>query len=200
MEIAARRTEEYWFVVGALPLQEDTRYKKLWNLSYDILDSVKTAIIIIFLLFTFLFRIVGVEGPSMEPTLHDNDWLVLSAGREKPKLGDIVVVVQPSFKQEPLIKRVIGVGGDVVDIDAEKQTVTVNGRVVNEPYIMEPIAKSHLYGQSYPKTVPEGYLFVMGDNRNNSSDSRHPRVGMVDERYVLGKALLRLFPSYTKLS
>ena len=174
------------------PLDELSR--KVWGMTYDILDSVKSAVIVIFLMFTFLFRIVGVDGHSMNPTLTNGDWLTVSATRVNPRRGDIVVVTQPKFMHEPLIKRVIAVGGDVIDIDVEARTVSVNGQVIPEPYIKEPIQESKLGPKQYPFTVEEGYIFVMGDNRNGSTDSRSDAVGLIDTRYVLGAARHRLFP------
>ena len=194
MQEMSRRIEESWFYASALERPQDELTQKVWGAAYDALDSVKGALVIIFVLFTFLLRIVGVEGPSMQPTLQDGNWLTISPAHSAPKRGDIVVVTQPKFMQEPLIKRVIGVGGDEIDIDIDAKTVSVNGKVLSEPYISGAMNAFFLYGQQYPKTVPQGYLFVMGDNRNNSSDSRSPAVGMIDERYVLGAVSFRLFP------
>ena len=161
---------------------------------YDIMDSFKGAVLVAFIVFALAFRVVGVEGDSMNPTLNSGDWLAVSSVAIKGfEAGDIVVVTQPWERNVPIIKRVIAVGGDTVDIDFVTHQVIVNGRVIDEPYIAEPTALK--YDVEFPLEVEEGMLFVMGDNRNNSVDSRSSAIGLVDERYVLGKAVIRLFPA-----
>lgn len=161
---------------------------------YDIMDSFKGAVLVAFVVFALVFRVVGVEGDSMNPTLNSGDWLAVSSvainGFEP---GDIVVVTQPWERNVPIIKRVIAVGGDTVDIDFVTHQVKVNGKVIDEPYIAEPTALK--YDIDFPLEVEDGKLFVMGDNRNNSVDSRSSAIGLIDERYVLGKAVIRLFPA-----
>ena len=165
---------------------------KSWRFVYDWLDSLIYAIILILVIFTFLFRVVGVSGDSMNPTLSSGDWLTVSAITDEIETGDIVVVTQPNSLNEPLIKRVIAKGGDTVNIDFIEGIVTVNGVALYEPYIAE---KTELSGDYvYPLEIPEGYLFVMGDNRNESLDSRFRTIGLIDERYVLGVAQARIFP------
>ena len=159
---------------------------------YDWLDSLVYAIFLILLIFTFIFRVVGVSGSSMNPTLSNGDWLTVSAVPGEIKQGDIVVVTQPNSLNEPLIKRVIAKGGDTISIDFIEHTVTVNGVTLYEPYIAEPTERMGDF--VYPLTVPEGCLFVMGDNRNDSLDSRFKTIGFIDERYVLGVAQVRLYP------
>ena len=128
----------------------------------------------------------------MSPTLSDGDWVAVNGVVSRYEYGDIIVITQPWEKNVPIIKRVIAVGGDVVDIDFNTKEVFVNGEKLDEPYIAEPTRL--YYDVSFPLTVEEGKLFVMGDNRNNSLDSRSSRIGLVDERYVLGKAVFRLYP------
>ncbi|HZK38593.1 MAG TPA: signal peptidase I, partial [Clostridia bacterium] len=149
-------------------------------------------IIIIFILFTFLFRAVGVEGSSMVPTLQDGDWLAISGINFEPRRGDIVVVTQPNDIHEPLIKRIIAVGGETIDIDFVTHAVKINGKTIDEPYIAEPTRRS--FDVEFPLLIPEGFVFVMGDNRNNSKDSRTSGVGIIDKRYILGKTRFRIFP------
>ncbi len=168
------------------------KQNKSWSFVYEWLDSLVYAIILILLIFTFVFRVVGVNGSSMNPTLHDGDWLTVSAITQEINVGDIVVVTQPNSLNEPLIKRVIAKGGDEVYIDFIEGTVTVNGVVMYEPYIAEKTSRMGDF--VYPLTVPEGMLFVMGDNRNDSLDSRFKTIGFIDERYVLGVAQVRIFP------
>ena len=165
---------------------------KSWRFIYDWLDSLIYAIILILVIFAFVFRVVGVNGDSMNPTLSSGDWLTVSAITSEIETGDIVVITQPNSLNEPLIKRVIAKGGDTVNIDFIEGIVTVNGVALYEPYIAE---KTELSGDYvYPLEIPEGYLFVMGDNRNDSLDSRFRTIGLIDERYVLGVAQARIFP------
>ena len=136
---------------------------------------------VITLVFVFFFRLNGVSGSSMYPTLVDKDYLVLESNflYRDAKQGDIVVLYTPPFSEndELLVKRVIAVGGQTVDIDFNAGVVYVDGQALD-----------------YPVTVPEGELFVMGDNRNHSEDSRFSDVGCVKKEAVLGKVLLVVFP------
>lgn len=109
-----------------------------------------------------------------------------------PERGDVIVVNKETFSIGPIVKRVIAVGGDTVDINFATGEVFVNGEVLDEPYINEPTYTAE--GMEFPLTVPEGQLFLLGDNRNGSSDSRDPRIGLVDERYVIGHVLAVIFP------
>lgn len=171
---------------------EEKSKKSLWSSVYEWLDSPVYAVLLIFIIFTFFVRVVGVNGESMMPTLKHGDWLTVSAVTTEVERGDIVVVTQPNAINEPLIKRVIAKGGDTINIDFSTGTVTVNGEVQNEPYIAELTArKGDFKGET---VIPEGMLFVMGDNRNNSLDSRFDTIGLIDERYVLGVAQVRIFP------
>lgn len=165
---------------------------KSWKFAYNWLDSLVFALVGIAVVFTFLFRVVGVNGESMKPTLNNGDWLTVKAINTTYERGDIVVITQPNSLNEPLIKRVIAVAGDTVDINFAQGTVKINGELINEPYIAEPTER--MFDVAFPVTVPEGCVFVMGDNRNNSLDSRSTTVGFIDTRYLLGTAEFRLFP------
>ena len=169
----------------------------LINLIFDVVSIFVTALVFISILFTFFIRFVGVDGDSMEPTLQDNDWLIVSSVNPEIEHGDIIISTQPNAFNEPLVKRVIATGGQTVDIDFAKGEVYVDGQLLDEPYIAEPTHTTE--GVSFPILVPEGKLFVMGDNRNESSDSRSPMVGCVDERYVLGVVKYRVAPDFTKI-
>lgn len=165
---------------------------KSWKFIYSWMDSVIYALVAILLIFVFLFRIVGVNGESMMPTLNNGDWLAVKAINTQYKRGDIVVVTQPNSLNEPLIKRVIAVAGDTIDINFAEGVVKINGEVLNEEYINEPTAR--MFDVAFPITVPEGCVFVMGDNRNNSLDSRSTIIGFIDTRYLLGTAEFRFYP------
>lgn len=162
---------------------------------YEVVSVFTTALVIIAVLFTFVMRFVGVDGSSMVPTLTDGDWLVVSAINTNIEHGDIVISTQPNAFNEPIVKRVIAKGGQTVDIDFERGVVYVDGQALDESYIAEPTTTRE--GISFPMTVPEGKLFLMGDNRNDSTDSRSPLIGCVDERYILGVVKCRAVPNFT---
>lgn len=159
---------------------------------FEWVEALVTSLIAVVLIFTFLFRIVSVKGNSMYPTLHDEDRVIITNLFYEPNPGDIVVITHAGDFEEPLIKRVIAVGGQTLKIDFDKGDVYVDGVLLNEPYINNRTTK---FGDAkIPEVIPEGYVFVMGDNRGDSLDSRYIRVGLIDERYILGKAQLILFP------
>lgn len=187
-----RRIEEFWIEFNP-PVEEEEKTSGILSFCFDIMDSVKGAVIVVFLIFALVFKAVGVDGDSMYPTLKDGDWVAVSGITTSVDRGDIVVVTQPWERNVPIIKRVIAVGGDTVYIDFDSNEVYVNGVLLDEKYIAEPTWLS--YDVEFPLTVDEGKLFVMGDNRNVSLDSRSSKIGLIDQRYVLGKALIRIFPS-----
>lgn len=152
--------------------------------------SIVIAIIAAFLIITFVFETVSVDGHSMDPTLNNKDRLIVekvSYYFRAPKPGDIVVIKYPANPKEKFIKRVIGVGGDKIKI--QNNTLYVNDVPKNEPYILE-----HTMVDFNEVTVPQNTVFVLGDNRNNSRDSRYPDVGFVDYKMIVGRAALRIFP------
>ncbi len=189
-----RRVEEFWIEFNPPVLPEEPKAPWYASLMYDAIESVKGAVIVVFLIFAFVFRAVGVDGDSMFPTLKDGDWVAVSSVTAEIDRGDIIVSTQPWERNVPIVKRVIAVGGDTVDIDFDNNAVFVNGSKLNEPYIAELTRVS--YDVEFPLTVDEGKLFVMGDNRNVSLDSRSSKIGLIDERYVLGKVLFRVYPSF----
>lgn len=158
---------------------------------FDWCSSVMASFVIIFIIFCFFFRVVQVSGESMLQTLQHKDWLVISSFGDI-EFGDIVVATPPEYDGGPVIKRVIGTGGDEIYIDFERGEVLVNGKVLDEPYINTPTNVK--YDVEFPVRVPEGCVFLMGDNRNGSLDSRSTKIGIVDEEYILGRVVIRLLP------
>ena len=160
------------------------------------LQALTVALLLLIVVFTFFGRIIGVDGFSMESTLDDKDMLLLQCIAYEPEQGDIVVL-HKNFGEitSPIVKRVIAVGGQTVEIDYPTSTVYVDGQPIDEPYINETMfPPGSPYMQHTYWEVPEGSVFVMGDNRNASSDSRDDRLGCVDTRYILGHALYVIFP------
>jgi len=161
---------------------------------YDWLQCIVVAIICGIFIFIFIGRTIGVDGRSMMQTLYHNDRVIMSNLFYTPSNGDIVVFHCPAetFGGTPLVKRIIATGGQTIDIDFETGDVFVDGVLLDEPYINQPTTTR--YSFQGPLTVPEGFVFVMGDNRNSSSDSRDSRVGLVDTRYILGKVYFIAIP------
>lgn len=155
------------------------RCKKNKNL-LEWLDSIILAVAVLSLVFTFAARAIRVDGHSMDPTLHDQQLLIINSLPYQPSHGDIVVIDAYTPHGQTLIKRVIGVAGDTIDIDFTTGTVYRNGEALDEPYTAEPTYTR--LDMTFPVTVPEGTIFVMGDNRNNSLDSRRSDIGFVDIR------------------
>ncbi|MCQ2484994.1 MAG: signal peptidase I [Clostridia bacterium] len=177
-------------------VKEETKKENSFvSLLYDTVSIFGTALIIIAIIFTFFVRIVGVDGNSMNNTLQHGDWLLVSAVNTEINRGDIVISTQPNAFNEPIVKRVIAKGGQTVDIDFHTGTVSVDGEILDEPYIAAKTLTPE--GVNFPIVVPEGKLFLMGDNRNDSTDSRSEAIGCVDERYILGVAKCRVTPNFT---
>ena len=166
---------------------------------YTLLHDLVYILACVAIVFVFAVRLVGVVGSSMYPTLYHGDYLCLLSNvfYQDVEAGDIVVMTVPYFEGEPIVKRVIAAEGQTVDIDFESGEVYVDGELLDEPYINQPTHESFQeigQGLEYPLTVEEGTVFVLGDNRNASTDSRFAPVGLVDERYILGKVLCVALP------
>lgn len=170
---------------------------------FEGLDVIASAMIAVILLFIFVFKVPTIDGNSMNNTLIDGERIIISNVLYEPKYGDIVVISRNYSNDEnnverysmPIIKRVIATEGQTVNIDFEKGIVYVDGVALIEDYTKTPTNLS--YDVTFPVTVPENCVFVMGDNRNDSLDSRSSQIGdggMIDKRYILGKAIIRIFP------
>ena len=166
---------------------------------FDIVEMFAVCVACIIVVFSFFARLTVVDGDSMNDTLADGEFLVISDFMYTPEQGDIIVLQNTAAGhtelQKPLIKRVIAVGGESVKITRDG-VVTVtdkdgNANVIDNSFIKQEIYEGRYYGEW---DIPEGFIFVMGDNRNHSTDSRDFRLGVVDERCVVGEAKLRLLP------
>jgi signal peptidase I len=152
---------------------------------YDWIQTLVSTLLAVIIAFIFLGRQITVIGDSMYETLHDDDKVLMTNIFYTPEYGDIVIIKAQSFGETPLVKRIIATEGQEIDIDFVSHTVTVDGAALSEPYIYELTSENGDF--KGPLTVPEGCVFVMGDNRNHSTDSRFERVGFVDKRNILGK-------------
>lgn len=202
------------------PAAEDPANKKKEDESYtakqlvadiaDLAESVVTSIFVVMLVFTFLFCTANVDGDSMLPTLEDGDRLIVSRLDRSYEAGDILILDSVSaylfdnagelYATEGLgkniVKRLIASGGQEIDIDFEAGVVYVDGEALDEPYTSTLTTRDNR-AFTYPFVVPEGYVFVLGDNRYVSKDSRHPEVGLVPVEDIIGHVLLRISPFST---
>ena len=162
---------------------------------YKEMREILMILAVFMLIYVLFFRVVVVVGDSMNDTLVDGDRLLLISSTlyNNPKQGDIIVASKDSFRNgECIIKRVIATEGQVIDIDFETGAVYVDGEEIEELYISSPTFDNE--GMVFPLTVAEGCVFVMGDNREDSTDSRSPQIGLIDEREILGKVIFLLIP------
>lgn len=176
----------------------------------EIIESTLITVFVIVMIFTYILHPVNVVGTSMIDTLQDNDRIFMTTVYTDISYGDIVVIdndmaylldennnivernIDGSSLKECIIKRVIATGGQTVEIIPETGDVIVDGKTLDEPYIKEKLRNGGVF--DYPITVPEGYFFVMGDNRNGSSDSRNPDIGLIKKDQIYGKAVVRYAP------
>ena len=173
--------------------ETDAAQTKALRETYDWVQSLTSALIFCVIVFVFLVRLVYVNGNSMYPTLNNNDLMLVSRVFYTPRTGDIVVFKKDAYDaNKALVKRVIATEGQVININFEIGAVYVDGEEIKEDYIRElTYNKLDFIG---PQTVPEGCVFVMGDNRNESTDSRNSLIGMVDSRLIIGKVLYVIYP------
>lgn len=179
----------------------EPQQKRTWqqSLVIDMKDLVYV-LAVFMLIYMLFFRVVVVVGPSMKDTLQDGDRLLLISGMlyNDPKQGDIIVASKESYESgECIVKRVIATEGQTVDINFQTGIVSVDGVALEEDYTLT--STTHFEGVVFPVKVTEGHVFVLGDNRDNSLDSRSPVIGLVDEREILGKAVFLLSPANAKL-
>ena len=166
--------------------------------AYEWVQTLICSVLAVVLLFTFVGRVVVVDGESMRETLQDHDLVLLlnDALCREYEAQDIIVLSKETFKGgAPIVKRVVATEGQTVDIDFSVGIVYVDGEALEEEYIREPTWTSE--GLEFPVTIPEDHVFVLGDNRNDSSDSRHIDLGPIDERMVIGKAFFLAVPGKT---
>ena len=193
--------------IDALNSEKHTRKYSTKKSFFEWIDSFVVSFVAVVLIFTFFLGKVKVDGESMMDTLKDEDQLIITNISKTYNRGDIVIVSRnpenvvkddDDYSRQPIVKRVIAIEGDTIQI-SEKGEVLVNDEVIDEPYIKDyelnlGTPQEHLISK---QTVPEGRIFVMGDNRHNSHDSRKNDIWMIDKRYVLGKVLYRIFPFET---
>ena len=160
----------------------------------DWLGSLFMALICVLLIMSFLFRVIKVDGTSMEPTLIDTDRVVISDLFYTPHNGDIVVISHGEEYESPLVKRVIATAGQELFIDFDKNEVYVDGKLLDEPYIQGMTIRGDKPAEEVNGVIPEGKVFVMGDNRAVSLDSRYQRVDLIDVSSIIGKAQLDIIP------
>ena len=177
-------------------IKKENKKESFLSSLYDWIEVVSISVIIVIMIFTFVARLSTVDGDSMYPTLIDGERLIVSDLFYSPENGDIVVLQEKNaFFTSPLVKRIIAQEGQTIDFDYENWGVYVDGEKLTEPYINRELEKAMKdYGSPDSITVPEGHIFVMGDNRNHSTDSRDSLVGFVEYDEIIGKVVFRLFP------
>lgn len=166
---------------------------------YEWVEALIVSLAVIMIFFVFLFRVnIVVDGDSMKPNFHNGNRVLVSCMSGKLSTGDVVVIDENGTGlKERIIKRVIATEGQTVNIDFASGTVSVDGRELDESaYIENGITKDQ-YDVSFPQKVPDGHIFVLGDNRTISEDSRFQEVGMIDCRYVIGRVIYLLNPFHS---
>lgn len=183
-------------MINLEPREIEIEERKPSETFFEWLEIFIISVAAVFVLFSFIARIAVVDGNSMYPTLSNNDKLLVRQIFYTPKQGDIIVCQSENYGlDKPLVKRIIATEGQTVRLDRENWKIYVNGFVIDEPYLV--IGEGAMVDWEYDTdeiVIPEGHVFVMGDNRNNSLDSRFYGVGMIDERYIIGQVIYRFMP------
>lgn len=161
------------------------------NTLFDWMSSFAFAFAIVVIVLTFFVRVVDIDGKSMYPTLVHREKVLITNTFTTPSTGDVVIISHGEEYDQPLVKRVIATEGQTLNIDFDKNTVTVDGKVLDEPYIR---GKTTMEDAKIPSVIPRNKVFVMGDNREESSDSRGTRIGLIDEKNIIGKVRCVVFP------
>lgn len=182
--------------VNSLPTRNSNKQMKMASkkavIWFDWTGSIVLAMVVSVIIFVFMFRIFNVNGDSMLNTLQNNDRVVLSNLYSSPKVGDIVVISRGTNLDKRLVKRVIALQGQIIDIDPLSGMVTVDNVVLDEEYIKD--LTTVIYDVEFPLEIPEGYAFVMGDNRLDSKDSRDSDVGLIKMENIIGTASAVVYP------
>ena len=186
--------------MGSLSEEKDGKFDFIKEF-YEWTEAIVYPLAIIILVFSLVFRVLSVEGISMENTLNKGvksisttlDRVILSDFNYTPKKGDIVAIHKKVNEADLIVKRIIAVGGDTVNINFDKHIVYVNGKALKEPYVINE-KRAWEYSVNFPEKVPKDCYFVMGDNRNESEDSRYVEVGFINKNDIIGRAYFRIFP------
>lgn len=164
-----------------------------WTSVFNWVYALVGILCVVFVVFMMFFKVVEVDGASMKPTLNESEKLLVYSLSYTPEQGDIIIVGSTNKDEPPLVKRVIATENQTVEVDYKTGKVSVDGKVLNEDYITE-MSVPDANEVEYPYTVPKGCVFVMGDNRNESSDSRSRLIKAVDENHIAGKVIARIYP------
>lgn len=178
--------------INTAEIEKEKRVKRFTNSCFEWMESIVMTVVVAVFVLAFVFRVVNVSGVSMMNTLLDKDKLIITSLFYEPKNGDVVVISHGEEYTEPIVKRVIATEGQTLKIDFNTGDVIVDGKVLYEPYIKTPTTREE--DGEIPEVIPEGYIFVMGDNRDRSLDSRSKEIGLIDKDNVLGKAQLIIYP------
>ncbi len=172
---------------------EDDDRVPISEIVFEWANTLFAALVVVLLIMTFFFRQVTVNGRSMNDTLQNDDRLIVASFMYTPACGDIVIITHGEKYNEPIVKRIIATEGQKLSIDYETNEVTVDGTVLDEPYIKgKTIQRPN--PTEIPDVIPEGYVFVMGDNREDSLDSRSVKIGLIPVENIIGKAFFRIAP------
>jgi signal peptidase I len=164
-----------------------------WTSVFRWVNVLILSFAVLSILFSVFIRIISISGTSMQPTLDDGDVVIYYNLEYSPEIGDIVIIKTGKDDSSIIVKRIIALAGQSVTVDYDKKTVFVDGKVVSEPYVTE-MFKSEKNEIDYPYTVPEGHVFVLGDNRTDSVDSRNKNIQAIPECDIMGRVMFKVYP------